>query len=177
MRLGKAIKGSSVHLELFLESDVSEKYLGWLSDYAINRFLETRFIQLDADSAKRYIEQCQESPDVLFLKIVTDAKEFIGTCTVFYNQFHRTAKIGLMIGEKSFQNRGIGSEVISLLKEFCCADLGVRKITAGLYSSNIGSMRAFLKNEFFLESTLKLQVLLDDEPEDVYQLAYFCSKY
>jgi len=79
-----------------------------------------------------------------------------------------------MIGDQNFHNRGIGSEVVLLLRDYCCSSLAVRKVTAGLYSSNFGSLRAFLKNEFFLESTLKFQVLLDEKPEDVYRLAYFC---
>lgn len=169
------IQSNGIRLSQFAEQDISDKYLGWLDDERINKYLEVRFKHYSKTLATEYIRECISSPHVYFLKIETIEFGLIGTCTIFHNPNHKTAEVGLMIGETSLHNQGFGSEVIRLLVEFCCADLGVRKVTAGLYATNKGSLKAFLKNGFSIEAKLASQVLLGGTPEDVYRLAYFCK--
>ena len=175
MILRRDIKGYRTRLSLFTEQDVSDKYLGWLADERINRYLEVRFKQYSETLAKEYIRDCINSSNIYFLKIETKEFGLIGTCTIFHNKDHKTAEIGLMIGETSLHNQGFGSEVIGLLSKFCCNDLNVRKITAGLYATNEGSLKAFLKNGFLIEGKFTSQVPLGGMPEDLYRLAYFCQ--
>ena len=174
MILNQDIVGEGVRLSVFLEHDVSEKYLGWLADNSINKYLEVRFKEYSASDAREYIASCIRSSNIYFLKIESNTEGFIGTCTIYHNNNHKTAEIGLMIGESSLHGRGYGSKVIGLLKTFCCHELGVRKVTAGLYASNEGSKKAFLQNGFSIECSLTGQVILADEPEDIIRLAYFC---
>lgn len=175
MILKQEIRGDKLTISLFTEQDISEKYLNWLADKEINRFLEVRFKDYSQDAAKEYVQNCIESPNVYFLKIEYQDRELIGTCTIYHNRYHKTAEIGLMIGEKSLQKKGFGSEVIRILTNFCCCELGVRKVTAGVYATNHGSIKSFLKNGFSIECKLLSQVLLEGKPEDVYLLAYFCK--
>lgn len=175
MIIEQEIRGKSVVISQCYEKDVSKEYLGWLSDKEINRFLELRFTEYSESSAREYVNTCIKSPNIYFLKIVSEKDTFIGTCTITHNKNHRTTEIGLMLGDKAFHNRGIGTEVIGLLTQFCCSNLSSRKVTAGIYISNVGSLRAFLKNGFSIESRLESQVLLDGKPADVYRLSYFCK--
>ena len=107
------------------------------------------------------------------MKIVSEGSGIVGTCTIYLNQNHKTAEIGLMIGELSLHNKGFGSEAVRLLTRFCCDELGVRKVSAGVYASNQGSLKVFLKNGYRIECRLTAQVLFGDAPEDVCRLAYF----
>ena len=174
MIIEQDIRGEMVILSQYFEGDVSKEYLSWLSDKEINRFLEARFTEYSEALAKEYVNSCIKSSNTYFLRIVSKKDDFIGTCTITYNENHRTAEIGLMLGDKAFHNKGIGTEVIGLLTRFCCSNLGSRKVTAGLYVPNVGSLRAFLKNGFSIESRLGSQVLLEGKPVDVYRLSYFC---
>lgn len=175
MILRSDIEGNRLRLSRFLEQDISNQYLDWLADIKINKYLEVRFKAYSEKEAKNYIRFCNDSPNIYFLRILSKRGEFIGTCTINYNENHKTAEVGLMIGDTSFHNKGFGSEVIQILVEFCCSKLSVRKITSGLYESNTPSLKAFLKNGFVVESKLNSQVLLDGKPEDLYRLSYFCS--
>lgn len=170
------IQGDRIRLSSFKEQDISDKYLGWLADEKINKYLEVRFKQYSKSLAEEYVRNCINSSNVYFLKIEISEFGLIGTCTIFHNHDHKTAEIGLMIGETSLHNKGFGSEAIGLLAQFCCDDLGVRKVTAGLYATNEGSLKAFLKSGFSIEAKLSSQVLLEDVPEDLYRLAYFCKR-
>jgi RimJ/RimL family protein N-acetyltransferase len=153
MIIEQDIRGERVILSQYYEKDISKEYLSWLSDKEINRFLEVRFTEYSEALAKEYVKSCIQSPNIYFLKIVSSKGDFIGTCTITYNENHRTAEIGLMLGDKDFHNR---------------------KVTAGLYINNVGSLRAFLKNGFTIEARLGSQVLLEGESVDVYRLAFFC---
>jgi RimJ/RimL family protein N-acetyltransferase len=148
----------------------------WLANKSITRYLEVRFKEYSEEMAKEYIRSCISSSNIYFLKIESIPEGFIGTCTIRQDNNHKTAEIGLMIGESSLHSQGLGTKVIGLLKTFCCHELGVRKVTAGLYASNKVSLKAFLRNGFFIECRLNAQVLLEDKPEDLIRLAYFCRK-
>ncbi len=175
MIIDKNIEGELVILTPFMEHNVSDAYLGWLSNQKINKYLEVRFMNFSESIAKQYVKNCNISIDRFFLRILSKEGVFIGTCTIFLNIHHKTAEIGLMLGNQSFHSKGIGSEVVSLLTRFCCTELNVRKVTAGVYASNVASLKAFQKNGFVVEARLTMEVLLDEAPEDVYRLAYFCE--
>lgn len=175
MILENDIESGRIRLSQFTERDISNIYLGWLADVNINKYLEVRFTEFNEVRAKEYIRRCIDSPNIFFLKIISREGKFIGTCTVNHNTFHKTAEIGLMIGDSNFHGRGLGSEVIGLLVRLCCSQLFVRKVSAGLYSSNKPSLKAFLKNGFIIESKLSSEVLLEGKPEDTYRLSYYCK--
>jgi ribosomal-protein-alanine N-acetyltransferase len=42
---GERLVGSNVYLRLLEMSDCGERYLTWLRDPEVNRFLETRFVE------------------------------------------------------------------------------------------------------------------------------------
>jgi RimJ/RimL family protein N-acetyltransferase len=49
--------------------------------------------------------------------------------------------------------------------------LGIRKLTAGCYASNIGSAKAFLRAGFHIEARRPAHFILDGRPEDLVLLA------
>ena len=53
-----------------------------------------------------------------------------------------------MIGEKKYWNKGIGTKVIRLIKEYIFNSMNLKKIYAGIYSNNNGSMLVLKKNNF-----------------------------
>ena len=116
MIIQQDIRGERVILSQYYEKDISKEYLSWLSDKEINRFLEVRFTEYSEALAKEYVKSCIQSPNIYFLKIVSSKGDFIGTCTITYNENHRTAEIGLMLGDKDFHSKGIGTEMTMELK-------------------------------------------------------------
>jgi len=76
-----------------------------------------------------------------FLQIECVPEGFIRTCTIRHNKNTTTAEIELVIEKLSLHGRGLGTKVIGLLIHFWCHELGVRKVTAGLYAFNGGSLK------------------------------------
>lgn len=75
-----------------------------------------------------------------------------------------------MIGDKNYWGRGIAADTISLISNYAFDELHLRKVFAGVYGNNIGSIKA-LKNVdlkkhmlkriliFLMENTLMLMFL------------------
>jgi len=51
--------------------------------------------------------------------------------------------------------------------------LGLRRLTAGCYASNVGSQKAFLKAGFHVECQRKNHFLMNGKPEDLVLMGYF----
>ena len=60
-------------------------------------------------------------------------------------------EIGIFIGDANYWNRGIASESISIISQWAESQKDFRKLSAGSYSINQGSIKAFVKNGFQIE--------------------------
>ena len=56
--------------------------------------------------------------------------------------------VGLLIGDKSFWEKGYGSEAIGLVCDYAL-EIDLAKLTAGCYVSNAGSIKVFLNQQLF----------------------------
>jgi len=139
------------------------KIANWLSDTAVNRFLEARFEPPTESEQELLISEWYADPQILYLGIyVKNQKlELIGTMKFGpYNLIHKRGELGLVIGESKYWGLGIATKCI-MQAEGVVKDnfVGIRKITAGAYSENIGSIKAFQNNGFIIEGTLNDQVI------------------
>jgi len=142
---------------------VSQRYLGWLNNPNTNQFLETRFNVLSIATLKDYVISQTKRGDVLFYAIHSLDDIYIGNIKLGpINVNHMTADIGFLIGDKSYQKKGIASQAIINLCEYGFS-LGIKKITAGAYSNNIGSIKTLLKSGFYEEGFRRSQVISNDE--------------
>lgn len=58
------------------------------------------------------------------------------------NRINNFADVGLIIGDKSFGNKGFATEALKLIVDYAFNKLKIRKLTAGIYANNIGSIKA-----------------------------------
>lgn len=162
-----------------LEPDhVGDAYVNWLNDARVNRFLESRFAQHDLVSTKRFVELCLQDENTLMLGIRAPslAMRHVGNIKLGpIDHRHRTADIGILIGEPSAWGRGLARAAIERIVDIARTELGLRKLTAGCYASNAGSARAFEAAGFVIEGRRPAQFLLDDQPEDLIQMGHLLN--
>ena len=146
---------------------VSHRYLGWLNDPDTNQFLETRFNVISIPTLKDYVASKTGRGDVLFYAIHSLDNIHIGNIKLGpINSNHMTADIGFFIGDKSYHRKGVASQAIIKLCEYGFS-LGIKKITAGAYSNNIGSIKTLLKSGFYEEGFRRSQVISNGKREGV----------
>jgi len=55
------------------------------------------------------------------------------------------------VGRKEFWGKGVATKTISLRRDYASSEIGLQKLTAGCYSTNLGSAKAFKKWGFELK--------------------------
>ena len=53
-----------------------------------------------------------------------------------------------MIGEKGCWGKGYGTEAIGLVLKYAFNELCLNKLTAAMYSENVGAFKSFVNNSF-----------------------------
>lgn len=152
---------------------VTPAYVEWLNDPEINRFLESRFVVQDLTGVRAFVATQLADPKTLFLGIRSVALgRHVGNIKLGpIDRQHGLGEIGIMIGDRSAWGQGIGAAAIQVVAGIAQHELGLRKLTAGCYGSNVGSARAFLKAGFDIEGTRPAHFLLDGRPEDLTLMA------
>lgn len=163
-------------LSLFMlrESDVSEEYVAWLNNPKTNRFLESRFVQHSVHTTRAFVRAALESTDTLMLGMRSPSAggQHVGNIKLGpIDTRHGLGEVGLLIGAPTAWGRGFGRTSISVLCDIAARQLGLRKLTAGCYASNIGSQKAFAAAGFTLEGRREKHFMLDDRPEDLVLMA------
>lgn len=163
MIIENEIKYKNIILRNIYSEDVGENYLNWIGDISINRYLETRFNRYSLSELKHYVNNINISKNDLMLGVflIEDGLHIGNIKLGSINWIHKRAEIGVLIGEKKFHSKGYGTEAIQILTDYSHKVLGLRKISAGVYSENKASQSAFLKSHYILEATLKDHWLLD----------------
>lgn len=141
--------------------DVTQDYVGWLNDLAVNRYLETRFAPQDEDSVRAFVAAQLASPDAFLFRIArADDDTHIGNIKLGpVNRHHNSAQIALLIGARAHQGQGHATEAIAAVTAWGFATLALARIEAGCYADNLGSLRAFLKCGYTVEGFRRAAVI------------------
>jgi len=171
--------GDKLYLRSLEESDISEKYIGWLNNYEVTRYLETGKVPTTSEAIHNYLESFRGSSNDIILAIIDrETDQHIGNVTLNrINWIHRTADTGLMIGEKDFWGKGYAFEAWSLIIEYAFQRLGLRKIIAGSMDKNVASIAVLKKLGFKLEGTFRQEFLVDGEFRDAVRLGLLKEDY
>lgn len=145
------------------KEDVSERYLGWLNDPEVNRYLETRFAPQTRETCESFVSDMEKDHASylfgIFDKVTLD---HIGNIKMgFINAHHQSAQLSLFIGEKSCWGKGYATESIRRITTWGFEVLGLERVEAGCYDSNFGSLRAFLKVGYSVEGFFRNSVVSD----------------
>jgi ribosomal-protein-alanine N-acetyltransferase len=169
----RVIRDSPIATERFSlvtldESFAGEAYLRWLTDEETTAFLETRFADNTPEGLGKYVRAMMASSDsYLFAIVERSSNQHIGNIKLGPINFnHKTASIGLFIGESSWWGKGVAKEVIAAITSWAFDEIALAKVSAGSYSSNVGSIRAFEACGFYREGHLANQVLLSNGERD-----------
>lgn len=151
-------------------SDVGDRYLGWMLDSAVQRYLEVRFFSSKTVSdLQNFVVKTNSSNDEILLGIfLRDSQRHIGNIKLGpVCVRHQRADIGFIIGERDEWGKGFASEAIRAVCNYALSDLKLYKVAAGCYASNKGSAMALINSGFVQEGRLRDHVTLDEGRDDV----------
>jgi len=165
------IDSSRLTLRPLTTDDVGADYVRWMNDPDVVRFLEVRHDPAQTpDDVKAFVSACAGDPDTdLFGAFRKIDGAHIGNIKL--GPIHRhygTSEIGLLIGDPAARGQGFGAEMIKSVAEFAFGKLALRKLTAGCYEANLGSLRAFLNSGFVVEGFRPGEVVFEGAPHGLF---------
>lgn len=174
-RSGEWLRSSTVSLRLCELADCTDRYLGWLQDPEVNRYLETRWSEQSLESIRSFVASALASNhSYLFAIIANDIEQHVGNIKIgpFHRQ-HRHADVSYFVGERSAWGRGYATDAVRLVTEFGFDRLGAHRVQAGIYETNVGSRRVLEKCGYRLEARLEKHVVGRDAWEDYLWFRHF----
>ena len=176
MIIEHSITDGDIALRSLDKETISEGYVSWLNDPEISCFLESRFQEHTLETAIGFVEGCNKSSSSLLLGIFYEGRH-IGNIKADINADHKTSGLGLLIGDKSLQGKGIGSKAITMLGRYLFEKFDIFKTNAGIYQSNISSIKAFEKAGFEIEYVKHDHIInKDGDREDVIMMVKYASE-
>jgi len=173
------IVGSRIYLRPLERDDLSEKYLGWLNDLEISRYLESGIFPYTRDELEKFYEQATTSLDQVILAIVDKERDqHIGNVKLGpINWVHRKATFGILLGEKEFWGKGIGTEATRLMVEYGFFRLNLRRIELGVYAEHEAAMHSYEKVGFRVEGRFRESSFHEGQYKDGLWMSLLRSEY
>jgi len=171
MNCNDIIQGDIVILRNITLADCTERYVNWMNDKKINKYLESRFSIQTMESVKQYVQNIKESNDsYMFAIIYRETNEHIGNIKIGpIHKIYKHTFVGHLIGDKNYWGSGAATDALYLAVKFCFKALSLHKVNAGVIASNMGAIRILEELGFNKEACIRDDVLLDDKYFDVYR--------
>ena len=166
MKLEYRIESNKIYLRTLNDKDATEKYCEWLNDSNVNKYLETK--KANIDEIKNYILEKNESCNCLFLGIFDKSNDaHIGNLKLEPIDFeNKKATFSIMVGDRKYWNRGIGTEATSLIINYAWNTLKLDSIDLGVVADNKRAIRVYEKVGFRVIMIVKKAIKHEDKVFD-----------
>ena len=90
---------------------------------------------------------------------------------------NRHAAFGIVIGDKSLQNKGIGTFAINYLLKYSFNELTLVKLYGEVYDFNVASQKFLTKQGFHLDGILRKHEYFRGSHRDMYQYSFLKEEF
>jgi RimJ/RimL family protein N-acetyltransferase len=171
--------GAKVYLRPLERADINARYLGWLNDPEVTRYMETGTFPSTLDDLDKFYREATGSHNQVILAI-SDRKsdQHIGNVKLGPIQWlHRYATFGIMIGDKRFWGKGAGLEATRLMVEYGFFRLNLRRIDLGVHAEHEAAVRCYEKVGFKVEGRMREHLFQDGKYKDRLWMGLLRSEY
>ncbi len=137
--------------------DVSDRYLGWLSDSAAKKWIATAESTRELADLREYVQQRVGRADVLFLGIFDKiGGVHIGNIKyepVFPDQ--GSAVMGILVGDPSFRGKGVFAEVFGASAAWLKKERRITRIHLGVEKEHEAALKAYQNAGFVPDLALQ----------------------
>ncbi len=161
------------------ESDCGQRYLDWMQDPEVVRFLEVRWSMQTPEAILGFVRQIRTSHHSVLLAIADAVNGVhIGNLKIGpVHPVHRYAAVSYLIGDRSYWGRGCATAAIGLAVQYGFDQLNLNRLQAGYVDGNAGSARALEKNGFTVEGRRREGHLIDGVFRDGIQTGLLKSEW
>ncbi|HUT81072.1 MAG TPA: GNAT family protein [Candidatus Bathyarchaeia archaeon] len=149
MRHYKKLVGEKCYLSPISEQD-AEQWANWFTDLEVTIPLgDEAFTPTSVSNERNTINDILQHNNHIFSIVDLKSDELIGRCMLFdFDKINRSAMLGIVIGEKSYWNKGYGQDSSRLLLDYGFNLLNLNNIMLGVFSYNEGAINCYKKVGF-----------------------------
>lgn len=125
-----------------IELDDAPKYAAWLNDPEVTEGLVMATAVISLSNEREILARLAKEHAYAVVDKASD--ELIGNVGLLnVNHLHRTAEIGIFIGDKRFWGKGYGREAMGLLIDYAYAKLNLNNLMLRVYAFNERAVRCY----------------------------------
>ena len=171
------MKGKKVQL-IPLEEEHLAKSRFWVND----AFLSSKMLRVlpvtKSEQEKWYQDIVQNPLKIVFAIKTLDGGEHIGNTGLYcIDWIHRRAEFWILIGERNFREKGIGAEVVSLMKRYAFNGLNLNKLYLNVGADNQEAIYLYKKQNFIQEGILREDYYIEGKYLDIIIMAILRKDY
>jgi len=163
------LKTKRVNLRSVRKNDI-ENFLNWCNDPEITQYMYL-FLPVSETAEERWIEDAgkDEKGAIFVIETVNRKKRIpIGICELKnINWKDRNAEIGIIIGKKNYWNKGLGTEILTLVIEYGFSQLNLHRLWVAIFENNSKRIPLFQKLGFQNEGCLRSAVFKNGKFQNV----------
>jgi [ribosomal protein S5]-alanine N-acetyltransferase len=173
------VQGSRVCLRPLAREDLNARYLSWLNDPDVTRYMETGTFPTTAQDLEKFYNEVTGTRNQVILAVADQKSgQHIGNVKLGpIHWIHRCATFGIMIGEKKFWGRGAGLEATRLMVEYGFDRLNLRRIDLGVCAEHDAAVRCYERVGFKVEGRMRESLIRDGKYVDRLWMGLLRSEY
>ncbi len=147
------------------------KYVEWMNDWETSRFLVpgVPFLLNLEDETDWFEQRRKDKNSMVFAILALPERQLIGNCGLHNLDWkNRSAVFGIIIGEKTFWNKGYGTDATRTLLRFAFEQLGLNRVELEVYAFNPRAARAYEKAGFRRDGVRRAALYRDGKFHDIY---------
>lgn len=162
-----------------LRRDLIPLYLRWINDFDVIRTLGAPLRPMTWEAEEAWYQRtCRDESGVFFVIYERETMRPIGSTGLDDIDFrHKTAELGLLIGEKECWGQGYGTEVTRLILDYGFTALDLHNITLTVHSYNERGLRAYTRAGFRIIGRRREAVRLAGKAYDVILMDCLSSEF
>ena len=169
---------SKIYLITLPKSELS-KVLIWKNDVNLARLLVASEQPVSIENVKIWYESTTADPNQVLLGIYNFVnKSLIGIARLMFIDYqHKTAEIGLYLGDESIRGRGFGKSSVNELIQHAFLGMGLERLYLRVLDSNKAAQRCYLSCGFKQEGIYRKHVLINGERKDMLLMGLLREEY
>ncbi|UCC18360.1 MAG: GNAT family N-acetyltransferase [Promethearchaeota archaeon] len=174
------LRGKRVNLGP-IKREYIESFLKWFNDPEITQYL-LAYRPMTRMAEEEWMENLKNREDAIYLSIVIpndDGSEtLIGNCGIHNIDWkNRVGEVGIVSGEKEYQNKGYGTEAMELLLEYGFETVNLHRIELFTYDFNIGAFKSYKKVGFVEEGRKRQFVWINGSYHDAILMGILAEEW
>lgn len=162
------INGKKIFLRSLNIDDVYGRWWQWFNDPEVTRFMNKGNSENNIKKQLNFFNKTNNSKKFSIFAICEKKLGIhIGTTGLHHIDLaNRSAQFGIVIGEKNYWSKGLGSEGWSMMVEYGFNVLKLKSINTKIFSQNISSIKIAEKIGFNIQQVIKEDIFKNNIPYD-----------